>query len=170
MAYIRGFTVVLHEKHVTLLVAHGHCTVGLIFAVKFIISDHWFRQWLITCPVPSRCLNKYWLIVNWTLRYKFQWYLNLTIMVFTEKMHLKMSSVIWQPFYSWLIVLTLNVRGPSYLGLTRSISWLLMPWLLTSPEHQQPWYWLCRIGRFLSYLRKDFNYLCRINLEKRHKI
>ena len=24
--------------------------------------------------------------------------------------------------------LTLNVRGPSYLGLTRSISWLLMPW------------------------------------------
>ena len=34
--------------------------------------------------------------------------------------------------------LTLNVRGPSYLGLTRSISWLLMPWLLTSPGHQQP--------------------------------
>ena len=24
----------------------------------------------------------------------------------------------------------------------RSISWLLMPWLLTSPGHQQPWYWL----------------------------
>ena len=35
---------------------------------------------------------------------------------------------------------TLNVRGPSYLGLTRSISWLLMPWLLASPGHQQPWY------------------------------
>ena len=43
--------------------------------------------------------------------------------------------------------LTLNVRGPSYLGLSRSISWLLMPWLLTSPWHQQPWYWLCRICR-----------------------
>ena len=26
--------------------------------------------------------------------------------------------------------LNLNVRGPSYLGLTRSISWLLMPWFL----------------------------------------
>ena len=26
-----------------------------------------------------------------------------------------------------------------------------MPWLLTSPGHQQPWYWLCRICRFLSY-------------------
>ena len=45
------------------------------------------------------------------------------------------------------LVLTLNVRGPSYLGLTRSISWMLMPWLLTSPGHQQPWYWLCRICR-----------------------
>ena len=54
--------------------------------------------------------------------------------------------------------LTLNVQGLSYLGLTRSISWLLMPWLLTSPGHQQPWYRLCRIDRFLSYLRKDLNY------------
>ena len=66
--------------------------------------------------------------------------------------------------------LTLNVRGPSYLGLTRSISWLLMPWLLTSPGHQQPWYWLCRIGGFLSYLRKDLNYLRRTNVEKWHKM
>ena len=35
------------------------------------------------------------------------------------------------------------------------------PWLLASPGHQQPWDWLCRIGSSLSYLRKDFNYLCR---------
>ena len=61
--------------------------------------------------------------------------------------------------------LTLNVRGPSYLGLTRSISWLLMPWLLTSPGHQQPQYWLCRICRSWSYLRKDFKNLCHINVE-----
>ena len=31
---------------------------------------------------------------------------------------------------------------PSYLGLTWSISWLLMSWLLTSPGNQQKWYWL----------------------------
>ena len=66
--------------------------------------------------------------------------------------------------------LTLKVRGPSYLGLTMSISWLLMPWLLTSPGYQQPWYWLCRIGRFLSYLRKDFKYLRGINVEKWHNV
>ena len=47
--------------------------------------------------------------------------------------------------------LTLNVWGQSQLVLTRSISWLLMPWLLASPGHQQSWYWLCRIGRSLFY-------------------
>ena len=61
-------------------------------------------------------------------------------------------------------LLTLNVWGSSYLGLSRSISWLLMPWLLTSPTHQQPWYWLHRICRSLSYLRKNFKYLCHISM------
>ena len=37
--------------------------------------------------------------------------------------------------------------------IARSISWLLMPWLLALPGHQQPWYWLCRA---LSTGRKDF--------------
>ena len=66
--------------------------------------------------------------------------------------------------------LALNVQGPSYLGLTMSISCLLMPWLLTSPGHQQPWYWICRKGRFLSYLRKDFKYLRRTNMENWHEM
>ena len=68
------------------------------------------------------------------------------------------------------IRITLKVRVQSYLGLTRSISWFLMPWLLTSPGHQQPWYWLCRIGMPWSYLRKDFNYLCHMNVEEWHKL
>ena len=50
------------------------------------------------------------------------------------------------------------------------MSWLLMLWLLSSPGHQQPWYWLCRIGRFFSYWRKDFNYLCHINMDEWHKM
>ena len=81
----------------------------------------------------------------------------------------------WQKLYTLIkgfrstrfkITLTLNVRGPSYLALTRSISWLLMTWLLTSRGHQQPWYWPCKICSFLSSLRKDFNYLRFINVEK----
>ena len=66
--------------------------------------------------------------------------------------------------------LTLDVWGPSYLGLTRSISWLLMPRLLASPGHQQPWYWLCKIGKSWSFTRKDFNYLWHVSVEKWHKM
>ena len=33
---------------------------------------------------------------------------------------------------------------------TGSISWLLMPWLLTSSGHQQPWYWLCLSDKCLT--------------------
>ena len=57
------------------------------------------------------------------------------------------------------------VRGLSYLGLIRSISWLLATWLLPSPGHQRPWYRLCRIGMSLSYLRNDSNNLCHIDVE-----
>ena len=39
-----------------------------------------------------------------------------------------------------------------------------MPWLLTSPGHQQPWYWLCKICRSWSYLRMDFKYICVISM------
>ena len=60
--------------------------------------------------------------------------------------------------------------GPSYFGLTRPISWLIMSWLLMSPEHQQPWYCLCSICRSWSYLRKDFKYLYHINKEEWHKM
>ena len=49
-----------------------------------------------------------------------------------------------------MLCLTLNVWGPN---LTRSISWLLMPWLLASPEHQQPWYWLEQVGPCLTWER-----------------
>ena len=73
------------------------------------------------------------------------------------------SDCLWQHLPHSL--LTLNVRGPSYLGLTRSVSWLLMPWLLTSPGQEQPWYWLCWICTSWSYLRKDFKYMCHINVE-----
>ena len=66
------------------------------------------------------------------------------------------------------MLIILNVRGPSYIGLTRSISLLLMPWLLASPGHQQPDidYNVCRTGRSLPCLRKDFNYMCHINVDK----
>ena len=91
-------------------------------------------------------------------------------LVYTSSLWLDMMQYIPWNMHTVRALLTLDVWGPSYLGLTRSISWLMMPWLLTSPGHQQPWHWLCRIGRFLSYLMKNLNYLCRINVEKWHKM
>ena len=44
------------------------------------------------------------------------------------------------------------VQIAEYSGRTRSIAYLLMPWLPASPGHQ-----LCRINRSLSSMSKDFN-------------
>ena len=44
-----------------------------------------------------------------------------------------------------------------------------MPWLLASPGHKHPCYWLCRMSKFLSNLRKDFNNLCHVNMEEWQK-
>ena len=46
-----------------------------------------------------------------------------------------------------LPILTLVVLRPEYVRQAGSIPWLLMSWLPVSPGHQQPWYWLCQIGR-----------------------
>ena len=48
---------------------------------------------------------------------------------------------------------------------------LLMPWLLASQDistHDTDY--IEQVGEFLSYLRKDFNYLCHVNMEAWHKM
>ena len=47
----------------------------------------------------------------------------------------------------WVNQLTILVLKLEYFGWTRLLQWQLMPWLLASPGHQQPWYWLYRIGQ-----------------------
>ena len=44
-----------------------------------------------------------------------------------------------------------------------------MPWLLASPGHLQPWYWLCRIYWSLSSVRNDFIYPSHHSIDKRWK-
>ena len=64
-----------------------------------------------------------------------------------------------KPVLKSYVSLTLNLQGSSYLGLTRSISWLLTPWLLVLPGHQQSWYWPCKIDKPWSYTRSiSINY------------
>ena len=45
------------------------------------------------------------------------------------------------------------------------VPWLLMPWPLMSPSHQQPWYWLWAVGSSLSSMRRDLNHLCHLWIE-----
>ena len=66
-------------------------------------------------------------------------------------------------YATWLAILVLRLE---FSGRTRTIPRLLMAWLLASPGHQQPWYWLCRINRPLSSLRKGYNHLCQLSAEK----
>ena len=49
------------------------------------LGQHWFRLWLVGCPAPSHYLNKWWNIVNWTLRNKLQWSLIEIHSLFQEK-------------------------------------------------------------------------------------
>ena len=53
-----------------------------------------------------------------------------------------MSSAKWRPFFL------------GFNGLT--LSWVLMPWLLSSPGHHQRWYWLCVING-LSPVKRGFH-------------
>ena len=90
-------------------------------------------------------------LLQTTFSYKFSW---LKIIAFCFKFH---SSLFLGD------QLTLNMQGASYLSLTWSISQLLMPWFLSSPENQQPWYWLSRIRRSLSYLKR-ISTICVISM------
>ena len=50
---------------------------------------------------------------------------------------------------------------------TRSMPWLLMPWCLASPGHQQPWHWAYRINILLcmSSIRRCLKYSYRLIID-----
>ena len=55
-----------------------------------------------------------------------------------------------------------NTSGVAIFCETRTRPWLLKPWLLKSPGHQQPMalYWLYMVERTLFFMRQDLNYQC----------
>ena len=65
---------------------------------------------------------------------------------------------------------TINVRGLNYSGWTYSIAWLLMHWLLASPGHQHPRWWLYRMAQVFSSMRKEFKYQCHNSVEIWYKL
>ena len=57
-------------------------------------------------------------------------------------------------YFIWSIYLMLLIT--EYSRITRSMPWLLMPWLLVLSGHQQPWHWINRMQACLASLRNDF--------------
>ena len=57
-------------------------------------NHHWFRQWLVAWPAPSRYLNQCWNIVNWTIGNKFQWNMNRNSYIFIQEN--AFENVVWK--------------------------------------------------------------------------
>ena len=132
-------------------------------------DHHWFRSRLVAWPVPSHYLNQWRNIVNWSLGNKLQLNLKRNLYIFVqenafENVVCDMAAILSQP----QCVNPLELR-PEYSKSTRSIPWLLMPWLHMSPGHQQPWNSLCGINRSLSSMRKHFNFWHHCGGEKWEK-
>ena len=114
---------------------------------------------------PSRCP---WYVGAW-------WLQNLASHSTTHHANQKwvvhlVSDVIFSSC-AWLLTLCITVA--EYSIWTRSISCKLMTWLLTSPSHQQAWYWLenkyvlvCHDKWFQLHVQ----YLCHLSVGKRQKI
>ena len=120
-------------------------------------------KWILYCFLEMYLYNPWYVQNNQALPLR----LNATIYLDWILVFWTVAHDYWHALWKWPpYVLSLDVRGPSYLGLTRSVSWLLMPWLLALPGHQQPWYWLCKIGKSFSYTRKDFNNLWHVSVEE----
>ena len=49
------------------------------------LDQHWFREILVACSVPSHHLNQCWLIGKWTLRNELQWNLNGNTKLFVHE-------------------------------------------------------------------------------------
>ena len=67
------------------------------------LRHQWFRWWLVARLAPSHYLKQLWLIVNWTLGNKFQWFFYRT-QQFSFK---KMTSLKLRPFCPSLNVLSI---------------------------------------------------------------
>ena len=88
------------------------------------LGHRWFRWWRrIACSAPSHYLNQCWLIVNWTLRNKYQWHLNRNSNFFIaenqiENVVCKMAAILCLPQCDkvWLQGISCEQRGHSFMA------------------------------------------------------
>ena len=105
---------------------------------------------LILSTNPSYYCISFWLLSQWDSPRDLR---SLTICQCQTRQRLVTTNRDYIVFpLAWQI--TVGAKGRSltplllkteYSGQKNSMTWLMMPWLLVLPYHQQPWYWLCAI-------------------------
>ena len=130
---------------------------------------HTRRIWLDF--LTSYCVKRIWLRGDWGES-------GSVIMSIFSLFDAQNSSIIVKQKAIWLLiiiiwpVLFLYQMNDllSYFGaearIFRSIPWLLMSWLLASPGHHRPWYWLCWANGPLYFMKKGFSPLRHVSVEK----
>ena len=86
--------------------------------------------------------------------------------------HFVMDVITYPCCYSRRIVttiLTLPVLTHTYIGITRTISWLHLTWPLGPMISHKPWNWLWKMNMSLTSTEMDFNNLCHLSVEKWQK-
>ena len=107
-----------YVNHEEFLVLSTHLPLSLHICVSE-WGQHWFRWCLVTYSAPSHYLNQCWVIVNWTLGDKLQWYFNQNTKPFIHEKEFKLSSVKRRPFcpggdeLTWYSVMCLSLTMPS---------------------------------------------------------
>ena len=66
----------------------------------------------------------------------------------------------WDHSYPW-------TRGNPIISLKKVIIMVAYALAPCVARTSAPWYWLCRIGKFVSHMEKDSNYLCHVSVEER---
>ena len=133
--------------------------------IAFRITLHQHVKRLSTHLVSIKMLLKcYWSVVQRVLIKALIWHPFQSYLYYqewvngrTNKFPNKNDKTTWKtmvvPNCSRLIFVALK---PEYFGQTRSIPWMLMPWLFALPGHQQPRYWF-RINGSLFSPSKDIS-------------
>ena len=71
------------------------------------------------------------------------------------------------PFkWSQIIIEFIRETGINQRGLAICMVYALKCYLHASPDHQHPWYWVCRINWPLASTREDFMYLYHLSIGK----
>ena len=100
--------------------------------VQLAINKHWFRQWLGVEQGTSHCLNQWWNVIPM--------HICITWLQWVNILNIFSMGCLLRVFCRKLTLLAaLRLKCSRR---TKSVPWLLMPWLLVSAGHQHPWYWL----------------------------